>query len=283
MDHTIRLWAVRDDGRIFDYNNEDWGLLKIKGFDFSEIETFTSAKGVGDGDIITGQRRKSREMSIEARPRNRENVDTQRAQAIAFHSTRHSYDVHIIYLGVHRVAKKCRVITPAFPTGNVYRTENLSMVFLSGDPDLYSEAAVDEYMVERAARWAVTRSYLPGTKLLFATETPVSDRVIIYEGTNPAPVRIDINATGYCKDFTVSIGGISCTINAELNDGDLIQINSEQAFATLNGKLISYAGTGNFDMRQFRIFNGENKVVIKAAQGDAFTTKIVYTGRYDGV
>lgn len=283
MKNKVELYAIRDDGRKFAYNNADWGLLKLTGVDFSAIETFTMPRGAGDGDLITGQRRKSREISLETHFRDNEKVAEARKNAIAFHDIKHIYDIHIVYLGVHRIAKACRIKAASYPTENIHRSKNLVLSFLSSDPDLFGENAVEEVMIERSARWALARYYTDEHKLLYATETQATDKVIIYEGANPAPIKIEIKAYGYCLNPTIQVGEISCTISAALKSGDILIIDSEVAFATLNNEMIPYVATGNFDMRQFRVFNGENRIKIKAEQGDAFRTSITYTGRYNGV
>lgn len=283
MNKDYKLYAIRDDGRVFSYDDADWILQELTGIDFSEVETFTSAKGVGDGDIITGQRRKSREVNIKAYPKDKKVMATLRASAIAFHNIKHTYDVHIVYLGIHRIAKDCRITAMSMPGGTMHRSEALTVVFLSGDPDLYSDVSVDEELVERSARWKVTRAYLPNEKLLYATELPATNKIIIYEGTNPAPLSIEVVASGYNKNFNITVGEYTANIECVLNNGDVLAIDSDVAFATLNGKMIPYEKAGSFDMRQFRVFNGENRIKIEAQEGDAFRTKIIYTGRYDGV
>ena len=283
MKKKVELYAIRDDGRKFAYNNDDWGLLKLTGVDFSAIETFTMPRGTGDGDLITGQRRKSREISLETHFRDNKKVAEARRIAIAFHDIKHIYDIHIIYLGVHRIAKECRIKAASYPTENVNRSKNLVLSFLSSNPDLFGENAVEEVMIERSARWALARYYSDERKLLYATETQATDKVIIYEGANPAPIKIEIKAYGYCLNPTIQVGEISCTISAALKSGDILIIDSEVAFATLNNAMVPYAATGNFDMRQFRVFNGENRIKIETEQGDAFRTSITYTGRYNGV
>lgn len=279
----VELYAIRDDGRKFVYNNADWGLLKITGIDFADIETFTAPKGAGDGDLITGQRRKSREIGFETRYRDNANLKEARNKLIAFHNIRHKYDLHIVYLGVHRIAKACSIKAASHPTGNVHRGKPFVISYLSESPDLYGENAVEDVMVERSSRWALPRHYTAEHKLLYATETQATDKIIIYDGANPAPIKIEIKASGYSLNPTIQVGDKACTINTALNAGDTLLIDSEVAFAKLNGDMIPYAKTGNFDMRQFRVFNGENRVKIKAEQGDAFTTHVTYTGRYNGV
>lgn len=279
----VELYAIRDDGRKFNYNSESWGLLKITGVDFADIETFTAAKGVGDGDLITGQRRKSREIGLETRFRDNSRIGEARKKLVAFHDIRHKYDVHVVYLGVHRIAKSCSIKAASYPTVNAYRGRPFVVSYLSESPDLYGENAVEEVMLERSLRWALPRYYSNEHKLLYATETQATDKVIIYDGANPAPIKIEIKASGYSLKPTICVGDISCTIDTELNSGDVLLIDSEVAFAKLNGKMIPYDKTGKFDMRQFRVFNGENRIKIQAEQGDAYTTHITYTGRYNGV
>ena len=95
MKHIASLKAIRSDGEVFNYQSDSWELRALEGFDFPEIETSKQARGVGDGDIITGQRRVSRDMKIVVRPLDAENYNLQRMRAIAFHNSRMKYDLHI--------------------------------------------------------------------------------------------------------------------------------------------------------------------------------------------
>ncbi len=54
----------RSDGYFFQYESEKWAILSVEGADFTKIEVFKEPRGFGNGDIITGKRKLSREVSI---------------------------------------------------------------------------------------------------------------------------------------------------------------------------------------------------------------------------
>ncbi|WP_077391702.1 phage distal tail protein [Mobilibacterium timonense] len=277
------ITATRSDGKIFHYRSDDWLLKQIDGFDNADIEIFKSARGVGDGEIITGQRRKSREITITARPRSIYGLREIRNQAIAFHSNRYTYDVACTYMGRTLVAKKCYLQAFSFPVTNPRTTSKLTVVFLSGDPDLFASASSNVTMTDITAKWKVTRSYISGKPLVFATAARADSIVIGYEGINSATIKLTINFTGYAKGIHIIVGQESATIEKEFNEGDKLTIDSSKSFADLNGTILPYAETGNYDFRQMTLEAGDNRVSVKADTGSAFSTAIEYTGRYNGL
>lgn len=283
MDKTVQIKAVRDDGKKFVYESNSWRILKMQGFDFNTIETKKSPRGLGDGDIITSQRRISREMTIVARPTSKMNLDIERARALSFHNLKHTFDIYATYLGVTKVAKDCRLQTPAFPTENVYKTSQLTAVFISGDPDLYAESSDSVSMSKITARWKLPRVYLTDVPLPYSTEERADSKIITYEGTMPAPLKITLKATGYIEGINIAVGALTAHIDIGMTAGNVLVVDSSNSFATLDGVLVPYAKAGNFDFRKFELGFGDTVVSVTADTGNAYTTEIEYTGRYEGL
>ena len=65
-DKTVLVKAVRSDGQVFNYHDSDWGITSLEGVDFPVIEIFKSNRGYGNGSIITGKRKQSRQIEIKA-------------------------------------------------------------------------------------------------------------------------------------------------------------------------------------------------------------------------
>lgn len=275
--------ATRSDGKVFKYKSDDWQLLQIDGFDFAEIEVFKSARGVGDGEIITGQRRKSREITIIARPRSIYGLREIRNAAIAYHSNRYTYDVACTYMGRTLVAKKCYLTASNLPLTNTRTTSKLTVVFLSGDPDLFASTSSNVTLSEVTAKWKVTRSYISGKPLVYATAARGDSIVIGYEGINSATIHLIVKFTGYVKDLHISVGRQQAILHKEFNEGDELIIDSSRSFAEINGNILPYADAGNYDFRQMTLEAGDNRVTVTAETGSAFTTAITYTGRYNGL
>lgn len=285
MKHIASLKATRSDGKEFEYQSDDWELRALEGFDFPEIEISKQARGVGDGDIITGERRVSRDMKIVVRPLNANNYNLQRLQAIAFHNSRMTYDLHINYLGVERIAKNCKITASNFPLGNVYRMRDLTVRFLSPYADLFAVDSEQTNFVQKQALWVWPHAFAPGTPLNFATDELTAEKVINYIGSSPARPVVEITSTGYAKNVTIRINSNMATLNLELKAGDRIVIDTSKSYALVNDKIVSTdSNSSPYDFRKFLLNFGDNFVKVDAATGsNVLRTNITYVGRYDGV
>lgn len=285
MKHVASLKAIRSDGEVFNYQSDSWELRALEGFDFPEIETSKQPRGVGDGDIITGQRRVSRDMKIVARPLDVENYNLQRMQAIAFHNSRMIYDLHINYLGAERIAKDCRITASNFPIGNVYKMKDLTIRFLSSHADLFSVESEQTNFSKKQPLWVWPHTYGEGIMLPFSAEEHTTEKVINYIGSSPAHPIIEITSTGYAKNIEITVNQKTVILNVEMRSGDRIEIDTSKSYAIHNNKILSL-GVDNdpYDFRKFILDFGDNFIKIDAeVGGSALRTEIEYVGRYDGL
>ncbi len=86
-------------------------------------------------------------------------------------------------------------------------------------------------------------------------------------------------ADGYVKDLVVKIGAVTCIVETTLKKGDIVVIDGSKAYATLNGEMIK----SPVDFRKLKLIPGANLITITSSSGNAFKSKITYTGRYDGI
>lgn len=283
MIYDAKIKAVRSDGRIFNYQSDEWELRKIDGLDFSEIETSKQPRGVGEGDIITGQRRAGRELTIVSRPLNMKDFNLLRSEAIAFHNSRYIYNLFINYLGVKRVMRDCRFTAGKLPTGNVYKGKDLTVQFLSPYSDLFATDKVGINFSEKQALWKYPHSFIEGKPLMFATEKAVNDKVISYQGLATQPV-IKITALGYAKNIKIKFGDTVININTELRERDVLLIDCSKSYATINNEILPFENVGYFDFRNLKIDFGDTLISVNAeVGGNAIKTEVNYVGRYDGV
>lgn len=278
-----KITAYRSDGKTFCYESDEWQLRKIEGIDFAEIETSKEARGVGDGDLITGQRRLSREIILTARPLIKSAMGKARAQAQSFHNIQYTYALVIEYMGNKRIAKGCRITDRKLPTGNVFRGSHLVVIFLSPFSDLFEDKENQSNLSKFTPRWKSPHAYIHGKPLIYATEEKTDSIVIDYEGSSETPIQITIAAEGYVNGLTVEVGANKAKLNIELKKGDLVIIDGSKSYALLNDKIIVAEKTNNYDFRKLKLQIGDNKVSVKSDSGDAYKTDIKYTGRYDGI
>lgn len=284
MIYDAKIKAFRSDGRIFNYQSEEWELRKIDGLDFTAIETSKQPRGVGDGEIITGQRRAGKELTIIARPLDMKNFDLLRSEAIAFHNPRYKYNILINYMAVERMMKECRFTAGNLPTGNVYKGKDLTVQYLSPFADMFAIEETPISFSEKQALWRYPHAYIEGRPLMFATEQSANSKVIKYSGSTPTPPVIKITALGYVKNINISFGNINIKMLVEMQQKDIVLIDCSKSYATLNEKIIPFENVGYFDFRDLKIDFGDTLISVKADVGDnAMKTEVTYIGRYGGV
>ena len=273
--------AIRSDGLTFNYENDDWMMTSLEGAEFPQIEVFTEAKGIGDGDLITGRRKGSRTIEVATVPRNYDDGDYRelRRAALFFHNPSFSYDVEITYMGDVKIAKGCAIKGLTFPTERYRKNASLKVSYLSPYGELFAVGEEQSNFSSITPRWAVTRSYIAGKKLLYSTEDRSDSVLIEYEGTARTNPVINIMADGYVKDLVVKIGAVTCIVETTLKKGDIVVIDGSKAYATLNGEMIK----SPVDFRKLKLIPGANLITITSSSGNAFKSKITYTGRYDGI
>lgn len=285
MKHIASLKAIRSDGEVFNYQSDSWGLRALEGFDFPEIETSKQPRGVGDGDIITGQRRVSRDMKIVVRPLDMENYNLQRIQAIAFHNSRMRYDLHINYLGTERIAKDCRITASNFPMGNVYKMKDLTVRFLSSYADLFAVDSEQTNFIVKRAMWAWPHVYKAGKPMNFASNKLTTEKVINYIGSSPAKPIIEIESIGYAKNLKIVVNKNIAKLNIEMHKGDYIYIDTSMSYAVFNNQILAFDEDQDpYDFRKFLLDFGDNLVKVSAEIGSSvLRTNVTYVGRYDGL
>lgn len=145
---------VRSDGKTFEYGD----LFRIyseglSGVGYMEVELFTSAKALGDGDDITGQRIKPRTITINAVCRSRILNDSARRTANSFFNPRHDYTCHIDYNKDNsdetrrQVWIPCRLQLFDLPTKNIHKRQKLNVELFCPDPIFYGK---DDHMIDIA-------------------------------------------------------------------------------------------------------------------------------------
>lgn len=285
------VMAWRSDGKVFDYTNHEFMLLTLEGADFPEVEIFTQNRGLGDGEIITGSRRKGRNIIVTARPKSIHGLRALRDEALKFHDPNYTFDVAINYMERILTAKNCKIKAFSFPTVNTYTTSKLTVSFLSEEPDLFSNEYAQQPFYQKKGAWSVTRAYAANKPMIYATGKKVNDILISYDGINAADMTLSVYFSGYVHNLTVGMAGKTVTFTKDFIADDILMINSKESFASMKRgtgpgssvTMFPYTDTGNFDMRQLKIPPGETLISLRGDIGDAFDALVSYEGRYSGV
>ncbi|WP_281522486.1 phage distal tail protein [Mogibacterium timidum] len=273
--------AIRSDGLIFNYENDDWMMTSLDGTEFPQIEVFTEAKGIGDGDLITGHRKGSRTVEIATVPRNYNDGDYRelRRAALFFHNPSFTFDLEITYMRDTKIAKGCAIKGLTFPTERYRKNASLKVSYLSPHGELFAIGEEKTNLSNITARWAVARAYTGSNKLLYSTEDRSDSIIIDYLGSVKTNPVIKIVADGYVKDLVIKIGDIVCNLNTTLKNGDVVVIDGSKAYATLNGEMIRSVE----DFRKLKLTPGMNLISITSSSGNAFKSELTYIGRYEGI
>lgn len=282
MDKMVKITAVRSDGRRFSYENDDWGILSVDGIDFPGIEIFTKHRGFGHGDIVTGKRKSSREIIISASEKNYTPESCDRESAIGFHNANYKFNLIIKYLNLVRIAKDCEIKLARYPTGNVYDCPEFAVTYLSPHADLFADSSELSSFVTTKALWHDTRIY-KGTGLAFGEISKTSEIILNYLGSEPCPVNIKINASGYVDGIKVAVGGKTLNIDISLYSGDVLIIDGENREIRKNGNLIPESSYDMLTLIELRLRYGDNTVLVDSEGNTAFTAELTYTGRYGGL
>lgn len=285
-DKTVYLRAVRSDGQVFNYHDEDWGLISLEGVDFPTIEIFKSNRGYGNGSIITGKRKASRQIEITAQEQNKLVNDVDRARAIGFHNSNYTFDLYITYMGVTRIAKECQLESASLPNENVYRRLNLTVSYLHPESDLLGEGNESTNFTDTDALWHVTRAYAPdGGTLAFGVINHTTSKVINYLGSEDTYIKAIIEAKGLVEGVNIKINDIAVHVTVTLEEGDTLEVDSEKKTVKLNGADVSPSLYTGETLPRLILTYGDNVVTVEADDpgNTAYNADVIYTGRYGGL
>ena len=285
MAKIVRVVAKRSDGQVFSYENADWRIISIEGIDFPTMEVFTKERGFGNGDIITGKRKGSRDVDIVARSQNSATNEYDRTMALAFHNANHVYDLEFTYMGNTRIAKNCVITGAKCEAETVYRNQEITVSFKAPDADLYADLQTQTNFVATTPLWHVTRAYPLGGSLPFDSMEKAIIKTVNYLGSEPAPIIATLKAKGLVNGVIARVGTGTITVDVQLTSGDTIVIDAENKLVTLNGERVSESLYNYLDLPSLALQYGDNDVQVSAEDENnlAFDARMDYTGRYGGL
>lgn len=279
----VKLIAVRSDGERFMYESEDWGLTELKGLEGPEISVYKESRAFGHGAIITGVRKSARAIELKARLRAGNNLKAERRRVIGFHNANYTYTLEITYMGETKRAKDCVLSAMSYPSGNVYQKSDLEVMFESPYADLFAESTDSISFVSKSPMWHDTRVYEPSGSLAFGEIVRASEKTIYYDGSEPAPIVVNIKANGYVNGMNVEIGDAKLKVSETLNKGDTLLIDAASGSVLKNDKQTAYSLYDQNALKRLMLNWGDNTVKIASGDNTAFTAEVEYEGRYGGL
>ena len=127
--------------------------------------------------------------------------------------------------------------------------------------------------------------YTEGGALPFGVIDIVTTKTFEYLGSEPAPVIVMVQAEGYVENINITMGGITCHIECELSEGDVLTADAGAKIVKINGAMIPANKYDANALQKMWVEYGNNTVTVESDdEGNvAFSASIKYTGRYGGL
>lgn len=279
----VEMRFLRDDGLEFILGNEDWGILSLEGADSLETEIYTESDAMGEGEFITGEQVKSREIIFVADTKRLSDLSVKRQSAMAFFNRKRSFKVYLSYRGVTRWIEG-RLAGFKCPTNNVFEAVEITGTLLCPEPYWKS---VDEFGKDIA-------NIIPAFGFPYIAfvgqKYPVgysefSKEVHIYnDGDAETQIRAVIKAKDTVTNPALTKDEYGIYINATMQAGDVVEIDFSKRSVTMNGNNIITKLQKKSSLVNMTLEMGDNVITYMADAGDAnMSVYVYYNKRYQGV
>lgn len=260
--------------QTFEYEAGDWKIIAIDGVDAPTIELFKTARGIGDGDLLTGTRLHSRLITIKASLTDTSSYVAQRKAITSFHDVRAKYRLEITYLDRTVETDFCAIEAISYPTSNVYDNPDFVVGFFVPDPGFYSPDEKKLNFAETIGMWHVERAYTESNPSLpFSYTKPINNIILNYLGTDAAGIRLEITLSEQSNNLVVKINNAYYTIlkrpTYPLNVGDRIIIDSFNRNITYNGRSLSLAELRKTPISKLILEPGDNSIAVLKDTNDS--------------
>lgn len=249
---NVLVKFIRDDGREFTLNNDNWKIPSngLEGFgDFSSDVVVTN-KGVGDGGIFSSSRVSQKDRTISAKSRNMHLAEILRAEAVSFFGPKNTYKVYLTYMGRTRWAEGV-VERFNISTGNIHQYMTLTVTLLFADPYLKSYEDFGENIA--SVRGTTGFPYLcaigqgsPTGVFNYATMVNISN-----DGDVETYCKVVFSAKGTVLNPKLIINGHYVRVIDSMQDGDVIIMDFAANPPTVTKNGVNFVGrcdrTSEFD------------------------------------
>ncbi len=138
---NVKIKIIRSDSKQLIFDGTNWGITALEGIGTPEIQIFTEDKALGAGEIVTGKRLSSREISFTANVKNKRLNDVLRNQALNFFNPQYTYSIYITYMNNEKWIDG-ELLKVDISSANIYKPVSVNVSFLSADTYFKS---LDEY------------------------------------------------------------------------------------------------------------------------------------------
>lgn len=239
----VTVKFVRDDGRQFLLNNENWKIPSngLDGFGNFSNNVVIIDNGVGDGGVISSHRVPQKDRTISAKSRNKYMAEVLRAEATSFFRPKNTYKVYLTYMGRTRWAEGV-VERFDISTGNIHEYMTLTVTLLFADPYLrsYEDFGEDIASVKGMAGfpYLCTRTQgSPTGAYNFALKVDISN-----DGDVETYCKAVFKAKGKVVDPMLLINGHFVLVYDEMQDGDVIIMDFTASPPTVTKNGVNFIG-----------------------------------------
>ena len=278
---------TRDDGRTFSAvgsaDAADWGLSDISGLDAPDFQVSTQDNAVGDGQTVTAKRVSSREISFTASCRNAALGDVMRRAAVSFFSPKHRYKLTVAYRGAQRWID-AELSAFSCPSGNVYRTVELTALLLCPDPYFRSMDEFGRDIASVQGRFGFPYVDHPVKGFVAAAYNFARTVLIDNDGDVDTFATAVFEATGDVANPELIIGGAHVRILDTMAARDVVTIDLARTRVTKNGANILARVDRASSFTGMRFAPGQNTVKYAASVGEnVLRVTLYYNKLYLGV
>lgn len=258
----------RSDNKTFTMGEgSQWGVYSINGLDAAEYTLFTENRGVGDGDVITGERVSSRTLEFKAKNRNTTMNAMQRAEALQFFNPKYSYKIYIEYMdGSHWI--EGRLSGLSCPVQNVHGLLRLSVSFFCVDPYLKSLDDFGKDIASQEARWGFPYMDSPDLGTLVSVYNFGNNVELEYDGDVAAPFTVTITADGDVVNPKIIKDDYFIRIIDTMTSADTFVINLDTLTVTKNGENAMAKVDRASDFTEIKMQPGMNTISYSADTGE---------------
>jgi len=274
----------RSDGKSLTFGDDMFGILKMEGIDDLKPEVFKKKKAIGDGDIITGYRIPSRELSVTAELYDHRLNAQMRKVMDSFFNPKFTFDVYITYTAEQRFARNCSLLRYKCPKGNIYKPLQPQVIMLY--PDGYF-LSVDEFGQDIASirggrGWPYVN--LVGKSGPFGVHAFQRNVQIFNDGDAEAYCKAVITFTGEVTNPRIMNGDAYVKVLDVFVEGDRLELDAYAKSATKNGKNISTKVDKGSRWNDMIFVVGDNTIAYDADFGNnLMNVNVYFNKRYLGV
>jgi hypothetical protein len=270
---------VRDDGREFTLNNDNWKIPSngLEGFgDFSNDVTITD-NGVGDGGVFSSHRVPQKDRTISAKSRNMYLAEVLRAEATSFFRPKNMYKVYLTYMGRTRWAEGV-IEKFNISMDNINRYMTLTVTLLFADPYLksYEDFGEDIAAVRSMAGFpyiCIREQGSPTGAFQHATMVNIAN-----DGDVEAYCKVVFTARGAVVNPKLIINGHYVRVLDHMQDGDVIIMDFAANPPTVRKNGVNFIGrcdrTSEFDKMVLAV--GDSLLQYTADSGTNVLSVAVY-------